>query len=177
MSVLSEIQTELMQDGTHIGHILLKMRFLAAQLGNDILADWVKHELEGYPRDINVPDYRKISITYRGTFFGPFGSGIRDAPLPSYLIEQHAGEHWVTHQERQSISSLYEMYEKSKNNKDGFLQIDATNLILLLQGKIYENYACNSVTGVVSSSQVFNILFLVRSTLHDRKIRSVSAEE
>src|SRR5690349_3788885 len=138
MSIFRDIQAALMTEDTHIGHILLKTRFLAAQLDNDLLEDWVRHELEGYPRDVNVPDYRRISVTYRGTFSGPFGSGIRNAPLPSYLIEKFAGPQWVKHEERQSISSLYEMYNNVKQDKDGSLTIDATTLILPLQGKIYE---------------------------------------
>lgn len=167
MSLIHEIQAALMKDESHIGHILLKMRFLAAQLGSDVLADWVKHELEGYPRDVTVPDYRRLSISYRGTFYGPFGSGIQNAPLPSYLIEKFAGPKWTTHEERQSISSLYEMYQINKKKMEGSFHIDATNLILLLQGKIYEDLACNSVVGDVSSSQVFNIIFVVRSRLLD----------
>ena len=72
MSLLREIQASLMQQGQQIGPILLKLRFLASRLGSDLLEEWVKHESEGYPKNVEIPEYRKIPVTYSGTFFGSF---------------------------------------------------------------------------------------------------------
>ena len=55
----------------------------------------MKHESEGYPSAAEVPDYRKIRVFYTGTFSGPFGSGIKNAPIPPYLIEKIAGKRWT----------------------------------------------------------------------------------
>ena len=170
MSLFRDIQKSLMNDEAHIGHILLKVRFLAAQLRNNLLEDWVRYEIEGYPVDVPVPEYRKISITYRGDFVGPFGAQANNVPLPSYLIKKFAGSAWVGHQERQSISALYELYQHTKSDRSGYLQIDSTNLPLVIQGKIYPELSCISTTGVVSSVQIFNILFLVRNKLLDLTI-------
>ena len=76
MSLLHDIQAAVLQEGADLGPILLKVRLLAAQLGSQPLADWVKHESEGYPSETPVPDYRIIQVTYTATFSGPFGSGI-----------------------------------------------------------------------------------------------------
>lgn len=92
MSLLREIQADLLDPNRDIGPILLKLRFLASRLGSDMLEEWVKHESEGYPTDVPVPDYRKIGVSYRATFSGPFGSGIKNAPLPSYQVKKFAGE-------------------------------------------------------------------------------------
>jgi len=53
---------------------------------------------------------------------------------------------------RQSIAAVDELLSNSE--KGGSLQIEASNLILLLQGKVYEDYACNSVTGTISRASL-----------------------
>lgn len=161
MSLLHEIQATVIQEGTEIGPILLKLRLLAASLGSAPLEEWVKHESEGYPKDAPLPDYRMIGVTYSGSFSGPFGSGIRNAPIPSYLIEKFAGKSWTSHEIRQSISAVDDLVKGSA--KSGSLEIDASNLILLLQGKVYADYACNSVTGSVARSQLVELQHAVRS--------------
>jgi hypothetical protein len=86
LSLLHQIQESVVQEGADIGSVLLKLRLLASRLGSDLLEEWVKHESEGYPKGTEVPSYRKVGVSYHGTFSGPFGSGIKNAPIPSYLI-------------------------------------------------------------------------------------------
>ena len=161
MSLLHEIQTSVLQDGADLGPILLKLRLLAARLGSQPLADWIKHESEGYPQDAELPDYRTIQVSYTATFSGPFGSGIQNAPIANYLVEKFAGKQWVRYGLRESIAAVDDMLSSSK--KGGELGINASNLILLLQGKVYPDYACNSVTGRISRSAIASIRHAVRS--------------
>lgn len=163
MSLLQQIQESVVEEGSDLGSILLKLRLLAARLGSDILEEWVKHESEGYPKDAEVPAYRVVGITYRGTFSGPFGSGIKNAQIPPYLIEKHAGESWTKYEVRESIAAVDEMVKKSADG--GSFGIDASNLILLLQGKIYEGYACNDVSGSMSATSFYEIQQAVRSKI------------
>lgn len=95
VSLLQEIQTAVLQEGTDLGPILLKLRLLAARIGSQPLAEWVRHESEGYPRDAELPAYRIVPVSYTATFSGPFGSGINNAPISPYLVEKFAGKHWV----------------------------------------------------------------------------------
>lgn len=152
MGLLADIQAAVVEGQSDIAPILLKLRLLAARLGSQPLADWVKHESEGYPAGVAVPDYRVLGVAYHGTFSGPFGSGIKNAPISPYLIEKFAGESWTHYQMRQSIAAVDELL--SNSTKGGSLHIEAANLILLLQGKIYEDYACNSVTGTISRASL-----------------------
>lgn len=163
MSLLQQIQESVVQEGSDLGSILLKLRLLAARLGSDTLEEWVKHESEGYPRDAEVPPYRIVGVTYRGTFSGSFGAGINNAQIPPYLIEKHAGESWTKYEVRESIAAVDEMVKNSSDG--GTLGIDASNLILLLQGKIYEGYACNDVTGTISLTSLYEIQQTVRSRI------------
>jgi hypothetical protein len=145
MSILREIQAAILQENPDLGTILLKLRFLASRLGSEPLEDWVKYEAEGYPQDADVPEYRVAGLSYSGSWSGPFGSGINNAPIPSYLIQKHASKHWTEYKVRESIASVQEMAASGKT-----LGINASNLILLLQGKVYEDWACNSITAEMS---------------------------
>lgn len=164
MSLLQEIQEAIIRDGTEIGPVLLKLRLLAARLGSSELEEWVKFESEGYPSDVPVPDYRNIPVTYRGTFSGPFGSGINNAPIPPYLIEKHAGKHWTNYELRQSIAAIDELLESSSKG-EGSLQISAANLILLIQGKVYADYACNDIHGSISRASLAELQHAVKSRI------------
>jgi len=163
MALLHEIQESIVQENADLGSILLKLRLLASRLGSDYLEEWVKHESEGYPEDVEVPSYRKAGVIYSGTFSGPFGSGIKNAPIPPYLIKQHAGEHWVNIDIRESIATVDEMVKSTVGGTH--LSVDASNLILLLQGKVYEDYACNAVHGIISGTALAEIQQAVRSRI------------
>lgn len=135
-----------MQESQGISPILLKLRFLASRLGSDPLEAWVKHESEGYPADAEVPEYRKIAVACTANFSGPFGSGMRNAPIPSYLVEKYAGKQCTLYEMRQSVAAVDDLIAADKNGR-GSLQINAADLILLLQGKVYENYSCIASPG------------------------------
>lgn len=149
MGLLHEIQESVVNENADLASLLLKVRLLASRLESEILEEWVKHEAEGYPNDAEVPGYRKVAVSYQGTFSGPFGSGVKNAPIPSYLVEKFAGEHWVQIEIRESIAAVEDLLRNAAEG-DGGIGIDASNLILLLQGNVYEDYACNEVRGSIS---------------------------
>ncbi len=163
MALLHQIQEAVVQEGSDLGSVLLKLRLLASRLGSDLLEDWVKHESEGYPKDAEVPSYRVVSVSYKGTFSGPFGSGINNAPIPTYLVEKYAGEHWTKKEVRESIAGVEELLRMSADK--GALGIDASNLILLLQGKIYEDYSCIDISSSISRTAIAEIQQAVRARI------------
>ena len=164
MSLLRQIQESVVQEGADLGSILLKLRLLASRLGSDILEEWVKHESEGYPKEIEVPSYRMVEVIYHGTFSGPFGSGISNAPIPPYLIKKYAGDKWINIEIRESISAVDDLV-KSSSGDNGSLGIDASNLILLLQGKIYPQYSCVDIRATISRTALAEIRQAVRSRI------------
>lgn len=161
MSLLRQIQESLVQEGSNLGSVLLKLRLLAARLGSNILEEWVKHESEGYPPDSALPDYRIVGVTYTGNFSGPFGSGIKNAPIPPYLISKFVNDSWNSFSVRESIAAVGELVKSSADGDS--LGIQASDLILMLQGKVYEGYACNSVSGNISAVSMSEILQSVRN--------------
>jgi len=163
LSLLHQIQESVVQEGCDLGSILLKLRLLAARLGSNVLEEWVKHESEGYPKEVEVPAYRIVGVSYKGMFSGPYGSGIKNAQIPPYLIEKFAGDSWTNYEIRESIAAVDELVKSSADS--GSLGIDASNLILLLQGKIYEGYACNDISGTISRTSLSEIQQSVRSRI------------
>jgi hypothetical protein len=161
LSLLQEIQAAVLQEGASLGPILLKLRLLAARIGSQPLAEWVRHESEGYPRDAELPTYRFVPVSYNATFSGPYGSGIKNAQISPYLVEKFAGKHWVRHEVRESIAAVDDLLATSE--KGGDLGINAADLILMLQGKVYPDYACNAVTGRISRSSLAAIRHSVQS--------------
>lgn len=163
MSLLHQIQESVVKEGSDLGSVLLKLRLLAARLGSNVLEEWVKHESEGYPEEVKVPAYRIVGVSYKGMFSGPYGSGIKNAQIPPYLIEKIAGESWTNYEIRESIAAVDELVKSS--TEGGSLGIDASNLILLLQGKVYEGYACNDISSTISRTSLSEIQQSVRSRI------------
>jgi hypothetical protein len=58
LTLLEEIERDASDSRVPIGNLLRKCQILAARLDNAPLRDWVNHELNGYPADAAIPDYR-----------------------------------------------------------------------------------------------------------------------
>lgn len=165
MGLLAEIQQSLLS-GDQLSPILLKLRFLAARLGSDDLAEWVKHEAEGYPPDAVVPDYRKFGVHFTASFNGPFGRMATNMPVPPALIASLASEDWLTHTERQNVAAVEALIESSgKAGND--LNIDASNLTMLLGMKVYQGMACHSATGHISRASLVEMIATLRARVLD----------
>lgn len=161
MSLLHDIQASVVKEDASLASVLLKLKLLANYLKSDPLATWVRQELEGYDAD-EVPPYRTANVAYRGTFSGPFGSRVENAPIPPALIEKFAGEHYTRYKLTESISAI-----RSLALTNGTLRVDGADLILLLQGKVYAQYACNDVFGIISATHFVEVLDAVRSKVLD----------
>lgn len=164
MGLLTEIQTSVVQEDAHLGPIFLKLRLLAARLGSTPLEEWIKYESEGYPLNVEVPSYRIVEVAYRGTFFGAFGASIQNVQIPGYLIEKFAGKKWTKHEVRDGIAAIDDLLRRTANG-DGTLGINASNLILRLQGKVYPEYSCNDVQGAISGAALSELQYAVRSRI------------
>lgn len=161
MGLLADIQTSLLNEQP-IGPILLKLRFLAARLNSDALAEWVKHESEGYPAGAPVPDYRKFGISYTGSFNGAFGRSVSNIAIPPYLISQVAGDSWLSHHERQSVSAIEDLIATAEKNNSS-LGINASNLVMVLSDKVFEGMFCHSVKANISRASMVEMVGALRA--------------
>lgn len=165
MSLLQEIQTELLDPKASIGPILLKLRFLAHRLGSDILEEWVKFETEGYPENVEVPEYRQAQVTYRGTFVN-IAQQLNDVPIPNALIEKEAGPSWTKFDIRDSIAVIDTIVSGDAKEQQNY-GVSAGNLMLVLRGKVYPDLEPISIKGTFAGSPFATIHHVVRAKILD----------
>ena len=86
LSLLDEIRTDLVNESAALSNTMRKAKILASALGLPEFREWVDFELSGYPDRSKVPSYRIFRPTNLGTFSGPFQSGAKNVPLPTYNL-------------------------------------------------------------------------------------------
>lgn len=164
MALLHDIQTALLDENSSVGAMLLKLRFLAAKLDTDILEEWVQHEAEGYPDGVEVPDYREAQVTYSGSFIDA-RQQINRVSIPTGLVAQIAGDHWVKYKIRDGLPLIE--HQLKLMNPDTNFGIDCSNLKILLQGKIYEGMSIVEITSRIDTGAFARIQHAVRAKTLD----------
>ncbi len=94
MSLLRDIQNAAVDPDTDVATLLSKCKILAVRLGSEEFKGWVDHELNGYDRVEDQPEYRILDTESYGHFAGPFGSGPAkrsDPPLRACLRSLRTG--------------------------------------------------------------------------------------
>lgn len=167
-TLLETIQSNLIDENYSLGAILLKFRLFASKLGSDLLEDWVRHESEGYPDNVELPKYRRINVAYEGSFSGPLGRSINNTPIPPAVVSKFAGSSHLLKEIRHSVSGMEDLM--SSSDQSGLIYISSGNLSIALNGKYYPDYSCISVTGLVSTMAIVDALNAVRTKLLDLTI-------
>lgn len=163
MPLIHEIQAELLDENKGVGFILLKLKFLASKLDAEFLEDWVQHEAEGYPEEVDVPDYRVASITYEGNF----ADAVKQltTTIPTHLVKEYAGEQWTRYEIRSGLSLID---QQLRDLRDGnHFGIDASNLPLLLQDKVFKGMAIIGIQSKIDKGAFLNVQHTVRSRVLD----------
>ena len=163
MSLLQQIQESVVEEGADLGSILLKLKLLAARLDSDILEEWVKHESAGYPEDVEVPFYRVTNVIYNGTFSGSYGKILKNASIPPYFIEKHAGEKWIKHKVREGIAVINKIAEQSDSGSE--FGLNASNLTILLNDNVFSGYSCIGISATIPKTEFYEIIQAVRNRI------------
>jgi len=164
MPLIHDIQAALLDENANVGAMLLKLRFLAAKLDTDILEEWVRHEAEGYPDDVDLPHYRTAHITYTGTFAN-MAQQLNNVSIPSALVAKFAGDHWVKFQIRDGLPLIENQLKMM--TPEGHFHIDCSNLKVLLQDKIYKGMAIVDIDSKIDSGAFARIQHVVRAKTLD----------
>lgn len=93
MSLIHDIQAASIAKDHDVPTLLRMCKLLAARISHQAFADWVDHELNGYPSIDDLPDYRIVRVDSYGSFAGPFHQAnrlqISVAILPEEFREQY----------------------------------------------------------------------------------------
>ena len=80
MTLLRQLQDDAINPTVDITTLLRKARILAARLKNKEFEQWVKYEMDGYPNETPLPEYRVLSVNAKASLM------IGYAQLPSALV-------------------------------------------------------------------------------------------
>jgi len=164
MSLLEDIQTSIVDADSDLGTILRKCKLLAARLDSKELDNWLIWESNGYPDDIQVPDYRIWPLEVKGHFFGPFGSGIKNAPIPSVCLPKKIRESYRRYECRASIVSVEDTLVKMN---PGSVQVSTGDLAIALGTNVYENQNCAQAWAEFSTLNLVELQNTVRNRILD----------
>lgn len=93
MSLIHDIQAASIAKDHDVPTLLRMCKLLAARISHQAFAQWVDHELNGYPSVDDMPDYRIVRVDSYGTFAGAFHQAnklqIPFTVLPTQIQEQY----------------------------------------------------------------------------------------
>lgn len=121
-------------------------------------------ELDGYLPDATLPPYRKWLAILKGDFSGPFGSSLKQAPVPATILPESLRESLRTIYWRHSISSTETLLTKSGSDP---IKLDANDLTPYIGNRIYDGYNCIQLWREFSSSNFEELLNAVRNRVLD----------
>jgi len=164
MTLLEEIQTEAIDASSNLGTLLRKCKLLAARLDSQELEDWLVWESNGYPDDVQVPDYRIWPLEVKGNFSGIYGSGLTNTPIPYATLPDKARKFYERYECRQSIASVESILAK---NDSGIVRIGTGDLAVILGQDVYQNMNCLQAWAEFSTNSLVELLNSVRNRLLD----------
>jgi hypothetical protein len=164
VNLLREIQDAAVDGSADLETLLRKCRVLASRLKHEELKKWVAYELDGYPQDVPLPEFRICSGLCFGHFFGRSGSRIENCPIPVSDIPERL-RHVLTHNQfREGIGELKTFLENVEEETVRFAwPAETTRLIH------HRNLAPGMVLGqgwvAMNRSQIAGILSTVRNRI------------
>jgi hypothetical protein len=167
MTLLREIQKATTESEVDLADTLRKCKVLAARLKHQEFTDWVNHELNGYPREAELPGYRKSKGISKGHFFGPGGAKLTDAQIPPVVMPEEI-RHIVTDTDlRTPVSGLQEMISRAP---DGVIKLVwPGDVIVYVQQhvSIYPEMDLVEAYKMLSTATVRSVLDTVKTRILD----------
>lgn len=161
MTLLREIQNAAVDADTSVAVVLRKCKILAARLKHEPFKIWVEKELNGYPKDEDVPAYRILeNLQSRGNFSGYGGSGMRAASIPPACVPEKFRQSVTKYTFRAGVA----LYESLLSDNEENLQVPwSADLVAHISGNIYRYMNCMSAWMVIPRGAVVGMLDTVRN--------------
>jgi hypothetical protein len=142
---------------------------LGKQLGNDELIKWARSEATGYDGWDSLPDYRVLSTNVKGTFFGPFGTGLKNVGIPQAVVEKEHRENLFKAHMTEPVGELERL---AKNESSLRADWSADAVAYYQQKEIYENgLALAAAWRQLTPYAIAGILETVRTRVLDFVLR------
>jgi hypothetical protein len=143
-----------------VSALLRKCLVLAHELDNELLKDWVNNELDSYPAENELPDYRILhTVGAVGLFEGQAFVQVQ-RPIPSRVLKPEH-RHWAEQVKiTESIKSLEHLLDLPSDTVT--YKWDA-NLVLAYQNELFGQWRLLSAWQSVPKSAIAGILDKVRT--------------
>lgn len=109
--LLDEIITLLGDQNARLSDALLKTKILLHQIGKKELAEWVNHELNGYPETAALPEYRILGAQVRCQA-ASISLRYPDMPVPISHLDKKKTDSLTKTRMHQSLTVLEDMVKK-----------------------------------------------------------------
>ncbi len=102
----SKMLKDFAQNKIELESLLKQLKLLLVDLGKEELVDWINHEIEGYPANANLPEYRECPGILKGSFLN-FNTQCKNVPIPlrsdsPEAIKEHTSKVYF----REGVSAL-----------------------------------------------------------------------
>jgi len=165
MSLLREIQREAISPTNKVSDLLRKCKILAYRLGNEDFKNWVDSELNGYESLEDLPSYRVYNnVASKGHFSGAFGSGMKNADIPSNCFPRKIRKNLTTVSLIAPIAEIESLVRGTKKS-DMLQQPWDANFVAMFRGRIYENMVCVQAWKVIPSTKLEGIIDIVKTKI------------
>ena len=168
----SQIIKDLANGTADIQTALKRTKVLLQELNNDKLLQWVNYEIEGYPENEDIPDYRIIGGQVYGTYFkGSIATHVQYNHVPISLgnLPDEIKNDILTIKITQGIEALNAMVIESRRKENG-------GLTRLIPSELYPRIAqANNDLGMIivtasvelNMAKILNIFPKIESKLLD----------
>lgn len=169
MKLLSDIINDLVNDQFSLSVALNKTKVLATRIDNSALLSWVNFELNGYPNNDSLPDYRKT----RGTIIGDFinnGYQVRNYPLPLPSIGERLDEQLREFRVLDNITTLEGFVRANNQDNDSLISLFPHDLKNTIENIMRNNdpyFQLTSVGVKVPFHFTIEVLAIVKNKLLD----------
>lgn len=159
-TLLQQMQSMSTDPGMSLPALLRKSMVLARRLSYRPFGDWAQHELQGYPGDVALPDYRaRRSCQVMGQFEAGLGTGFVN-PIPSGNVENQHREALFSFDLRLGVAR----YEGLLGADDVEIPWDQ-NYVSYYRDSFYPDFALERAWRSVPTSELAQMLDSVRTRL------------
>ena len=159
MSLLQDIQDAAIDEQSQVATLLRKCKVLAARLGSEEFSHWIDNELNGYSNLDQLPAYRVLNVRSYGDFVGPFGSQMKNAPIPPSALPEVLREGIQTSKVGMPISTLTSLSTDETSSRLSW----PPDVVSIYGGRIYEGMNCLIAWQLLPRSALVAILDTVRT--------------
>ncbi|WP_250519214.1 hypothetical protein [Caballeronia sp. ATUFL_M1_KS5A] len=162
MRLFDEIVDLLSNDRASLGSALLKTKILMHRIGHKELDPWINDELNGYPADAVVPEYRIVGARLTGTLEN-IARRYSGVTLATLHLPEKVRENLCTAHLGHSVVEL----EGFATAKDGTVATAVPPELYGLLGQAYDGAHVTNARSIIGATQVAGVLVEIRSRLLD----------